>query len=720
MGSLSIEEAHHLMTSAALTGEVAFDVLAAIGRAGANGQTTLARELIIRVLDQYDEVPSPLVPLLQSLVREHGLFPYLRDADNLALADRLALDAHRPDGALGDGLVFHTAQSAVYEHLMAGRNVILSAPTSFGKSRVVDAYLDAGPITNAAIVVPTIALMDETRRRLARLGGPGGYKVITHASQALAPRNLFVMTQERLLEYGELPPLEFFVIDEFYKLDPTHSDARSNPLNIAFDRLRRPAVGAGGRPAQFYLLGPNISSVEIADDLSLEATFVQSDYNTVITDVERVHAEKGQVAGELVDVCQRLGPGTIVFCRSPRRTREVAGWLLDSALLPLTCTDGSAVDLDNAADWMGDAYHPDWTVARALRAGIGIHHGKLPRAVGHHLVRLFNEERLPILLVTSTLIEGVNTSAKNMVVLDHVIARKKYDYFTFANIRGRSGRMSKHFVGKVVVFNPEPQRADLNVEIPITTQSDKATPEILIQLPDDELTPRSKQRLGPYLNHPSVSADTLRANEGVSLDAQVQVASRLAAEPRRWQRALDWRGLPDTGQVREVSRLLESLVPTSGAVRSMEQLGARINRMRYTRGDLRALVDDQVAERGVTVDDAMDDHLEFVRNYAQFAIPTGLVAAHRLARDVLGDAARIADPAAFAGELENLFQPSYTAVLEEYGMPTPLTRRLSRALDLDRAADLDTVLGRLAALDLDAYELRPFEVEMVHDTQQTL
>ncbi|MBM7331898.1 DEAD/DEAH box helicase [Agrobacterium sp. S2] len=102
---------------------------------------------------------------------------------------------------------------------MSGENVILSAPTSFGKSLVVDAILAAGRYRNAAVVVPTIALMDETRRRLAKLADR--YKVITHGSQRRGERNLYVMTQERLLELGDIPDLDFFVIDELLQARPS-------------------------------------------------------------------------------------------------------------------------------------------------------------------------------------------------------------------------------------------------------------------------------------------------------------------------------------------------------------------------------------------------------------------------------------------------------------------------------------------------------------------
>ena len=64
-----------------------------------------------------------------------------------------------------------------------------------------------------------------------------------------------------------------------------------------------------------------------------------------------------------------------------------------------------------------------------------------------------------------------------------------------------------------------------------------------------------------------MSPETLRANVGVFLDVQLQVAERLADDPQRWQAALDWRGLPTIPQVRELGYLLDGLVPTSGAVK---------------------------------------------------------------------------------------------------------------------------------------------------------
>lgn len=206
------------------------------------------QELVIRLLDaghllgQYDSI-------LDAFVREAGLFPYLRP-DRLGLSDAIAYEAHRP--ATGSDTVFHRVQGQVFQLLMSGQSVVLSAPTSFGKSLIVDAVVASRRFHNIVIVVPTLALLDETRRRLARFGPL--YRVITHSSQKPGERNIFVHTQERVIENENIKNTDFFVIDEFYKLNPSDESERAQTLNLAFYKLSKQAK-------QFYMLGPNIQGI---------------------------------------------------------------------------------------------------------------------------------------------------------------------------------------------------------------------------------------------------------------------------------------------------------------------------------------------------------------------------------------------------------------------------------------------------------------------------
>lgn len=75
MAAMSHGAVRTLIANRAVTPENAFEVLAALGRISCLEDRDHARELLIRVLDQREQIPDSLSPLLQSLVREHGLFP---------------------------------------------------------------------------------------------------------------------------------------------------------------------------------------------------------------------------------------------------------------------------------------------------------------------------------------------------------------------------------------------------------------------------------------------------------------------------------------------------------------------------------------------------------------------------------------------------------------------------------------------------------------------
>lgn len=57
---------------------------------------------------------------------------------------------------------------------------------------------------------------------------------------------------------------------------------------------------------------------------------------------------------------------------------------------------------------------------------------------------------------TSSIIEGVNTQAEQVVVWSNKNGSCKFDYFTYRNIIGRAGRMFKYFVGKVYLLEEPP------------------------------------------------------------------------------------------------------------------------------------------------------------------------------------------------------------------------------------------------------------------------
>ena len=143
-----------------------FTVLQSISLLINNADTLpLGREMVLRALELRGSM-GVVEPILDSLARSTGLFPYA-DPEALDLADRIAYEYHRPANMTED-VVFHRMQAEVYRRLLSGENVILSAPTSFGKSRVIDAMIATRQFKNVAVIVPTLALIDETAQGVLR------------------------------------------------------------------------------------------------------------------------------------------------------------------------------------------------------------------------------------------------------------------------------------------------------------------------------------------------------------------------------------------------------------------------------------------------------------------------------------------------------------------------------------------------------------------------
>ena len=186
-------------------------------------------EMVMRALENRESF-GDLEKILDAMIRSIGLFPYAAD-ENLSLDDRIAYEYHRP--GLESPTIFHRVQADIYRRLISGENVILSAPTSFGKSRLIDDVISRMRYGNVAIVVPTLALIDETRRRIAERFREE-YKVVTHHSQEPDTRNIFVMTPERVIGYQDMPRINFFVIDEFYKVGAKPKTDDSRVVTLAF------------------------------------------------------------------------------------------------------------------------------------------------------------------------------------------------------------------------------------------------------------------------------------------------------------------------------------------------------------------------------------------------------------------------------------------------------------------------------------------------------
>ncbi|TBW47842.1 DEAD/DEAH box helicase [Marinobacter halodurans] len=479
------------------------------------------RELLIRLLEHRNEFDSVL---LNSMLRKTGLFPYMQlpeQGAHLDFFETLAYELHRPETE-GEELVFHSLQSKVYNKLVNGENVILSAPTSFGKSILIDSLIRSGRFKKIVIILPTLALIDETRQRISEKF-QNNLKVITHSSQSELESdhaiNIYALTQERALELNHINKIDLLIVDEFYKVDPKfeESDERALLLNYAFHKLVKLS-------AQFYLLGPNIESVRGLDFYGRDYYFIPTQFTTVAADVTHYNYKKNDPRRfqKLEELVYRNSDSKIVYCQSPTSASTVAGLLAEKGGFDI------GQDVEDAVAWIEANYSPYWIVAESLRAGIGIHHGGVPRAIQQWMIKAFNKGQLKVLVCTSTIIEGVNTVAKTVIMYDRRKATNILDFFSFKNILGRAGRMGEHFVGEAHILESAPEASLFDVSFPIGFPENYPRASWHLLYDDEDDRPEIPSgKFENLLNNKYLSQDFLKKNLPLDIEGQIKVAKEL-------------------------------------------------------------------------------------------------------------------------------------------------------------------------------------------------
>lgn len=176
-----------------------------------------ARRRTIMLLEYHRKYGiNKLSPLCNSVLRQTGLYPYM-DEKTCSFDERLVMNCFKVDAGYSEDVVLHRDQFLLLRKLLEGRNIAVSAPTSFGKSFVIDSFIRIKQPSNVMIIVPTIALTDETRRRIYKKFS-SEYKIITTVDTEPGDRNIFIFPQERALAWVDrIESLDILIIDEFYK-----------------------------------------------------------------------------------------------------------------------------------------------------------------------------------------------------------------------------------------------------------------------------------------------------------------------------------------------------------------------------------------------------------------------------------------------------------------------------------------------------------------------
>lgn len=420
-----------------------------------DGNEIEARNQLIKLLAKIEQDGLEYTPLINNLIRGVGLFPYMKPSTSY-WQDRYVYEAFKTDVGEDKPIPLHREQSRLLNVLLSGKSIAVSAPTSFGKSFVIDAFISIKKPSIVVILVPTIALADETRRRLQRKFG-STYKIITTSDQVLDENNILIFPQERAVGYMSLlKQIDILIVDEFYKASTMFDRERSPALIRAIARLGKIAE-------QRYFLAPNINDLQ--DNVFTEGMeFLRIDFSTVFLEKHELYTEIGKDKQKKSDVLLRILSAndgkTLIYAGTYSNVKEISNLLMDSF------KSKNRALLNQFHAWLVTNYAPNWELTKLITKGVGIHNGQLHRSLGQIQIKLFEEEDgIDYVISTSSIIEGVNTSAQNVVVWSNKNGKAKINNFTYKNIIGRGGRMFRHFIGKIFVLEQPPADEDTQLDL---------------------------------------------------------------------------------------------------------------------------------------------------------------------------------------------------------------------------------------------------------------
>ena len=635
-----------------------------------------ARKIIIHILDIWDNVNKEAKKIWIDLIGRAGFYPYFMDKVksqervHLSVQTQIKTEFFKSDYL--PNVYFHEQQKEIEQALSNGENVAVSAPTSFGKSLLIEEIVARRKFNNILIIQPTLALIDETRKKLSHY--KDFYNLIINTRQKVKERNIFILTAERVLEFPDLPHIDFFVIDEFYKISNRLNDSRIDALNVALLKIMN-------YKPQAMFLTPTVDSLSETFREKYQINFFKTDYALVNTNVIEVRNKNNNTLtgnskkNKLFKMLSEQDNSSIVYVKSPKEAYKLAGEYIE--YLKQSDYEIRNNDLE-IFDWIDENISPDWQLKNLLKYGIGAHNGALPRHVVTTEIDLFNERKLQVLFATLSLIEGVNTVAKNMFIFSQNKGTNKIDFFDFANIRGRAGRMNQHFTGNVYLFIDKIEGEEFVIDVPSIDQS-PVSDEILVNIPDDEAKEiERKHELEKDLD--AEIQDIIR-NNLISIKGQKSLYKYIEEEKEKLT-FLKWDGVP------AYDELWQTLYLGYKFLKENENEGFVKNKavtaLKFVNQPLKKTINEQCEYfesegKRDSLNKAIDHVLKFQSNEASFEIPKILAVVDSIQRYVFNKAyMKAGDYTTFASLLENEQVDERLQFLIDYGVPSSAVKKVKK------------------------------------------
>lgn len=415
-----------------------------------------------------------------STTQMYGFLAYLTEEEQKFF---LQWDKLRSGSYSGKKIKFYNSgQLSLLFDLEHYNKVFLSAPTSFGKTSLIIEYIIANSdkLSNILFIVPTNSLLEELFTKMIAINKTYelNYIISTQPYYQANVRNFLIITPERfLLLYEEIDVNSFdlIVMDETYKIVDSKNERISDFIDSRSVRFRKVADIIGNTSKKLILLSPfTYLLTQSMQKYLLKHKIYKLDRRMeyVKRKIYKINDAKSFKEHFKIKVVGYTANSSVA-----QKTNLLLRILQDQKNIVYVPQYSKAYDIIDALDWTRKAnkseryikflahleknYSVDekneWKIISALKKGVGIYISPLPRYVKREIIKLYEENVLGTLIVTTSFTEGVNTNASNLIFTSLINGptTNKLSDIDILNVSGRAGRFAQNSIGNIYCITHE-------------------------------------------------------------------------------------------------------------------------------------------------------------------------------------------------------------------------------------------------------------------------
>lgn len=463
-------------------------------------ELALAYEVISRLVECASNDKPKIVQAADIIFSRIGNFPgrtLLRERyeelENFFPSIMLSLEriAREVENTVADEVMLTDFQYKLYASLENQKSVSVSAPTSAGKSFILNLdlvrRLRLGSEESIVYIVPTRALISEVSSRIRRtikakeIPGVLVRTAPFALKESLSVRNvIYVLTPERLLSLlkpeNNKKNITSIFIDEAHEIqkgnrgvtlqsavDLALSKHPSASILFASPLISNPGyfLNLFGRQDEGAFFTETVSPVSqnliLISEVLRQPSMINISLLAGGRSVSLGNApvdfsfrgsrtkQRARFASEITGSDE----STIIFADGPGEAEKVAEELV-------AVSKGFIIseDVRDFINFIKTEVHEDYPLAMSLASGVAFHYGVMPSIVRSGVEELFKAGEIRFLCCTSTLLQGVNLPAKHIVIEDPHSGTKPMSRSDFLNLSGRAGRLLQEFHGNIWCIRP--------------------------------------------------------------------------------------------------------------------------------------------------------------------------------------------------------------------------------------------------------------------------